>query len=252
MAYRGPDARSVRRAVLTMAPAAPDAAPVAPTGRGVGPARGALLISGGGRTASRIIDRFIEPAGGPDAPIVVVPTSGRPDEDYHVFRPCPRRFREAGATNLAIAHTRDRAAADTEAFVEPRRRARGIWFDGGNHWLHADASLDTRVHEDLFSLLDRRGRGGIGRASSSGGDHECELIIRAGFLVADASARGLAARVSPIPRRDHRRGSPGREPAFRHDRIHEAGLRHARNRDRREHGDRGGRRTSSKSSERAT
>ena len=98
MACRGPDARSVRRAVLTMAPPAP-------TGREVGPARGALPLSGGGGTASQIIDRFIEPAGGPDAPIVVGPTSGRPDEDYHVFRPCPRRFREGGERQTWQSHT---------------------------------------------------------------------------------------------------------------------------------------------------
>ena len=53
------------------------------TAQEVGPARGALVVSGGGETTSHIIGRFIELAGGPDAPIVVVPTSGRSDDDYH-------------------------------------------------------------------------------------------------------------------------------------------------------------------------
>ena len=28
---------------------------------------------------------------------------------------------------------------------------------GGSHWLHTDAYLDTKVHEELFALLDRGG-----------------------------------------------------------------------------------------------
>ncbi|HIF24344.1 MAG TPA: hypothetical protein EYQ27_21145, partial [Gemmatimonadetes bacterium] len=123
----------------------------------VGPARGSLVVSGGGETTSHIIARFIELAGGPAAPIVVVPTSGRDDEDYDEFCSCLDRWREAGATNLTVLHTRDRSVANTDSFAEPLRRARGVWFNGGSHWLHTDAYLDTKVHEELFALLDREG-----------------------------------------------------------------------------------------------
>ena len=41
-----------------------------------GPAHGTLVISGGAETSSEIYDRFIALAGGPDALILVVPTSG--------------------------------------------------------------------------------------------------------------------------------------------------------------------------------
>ena len=95
------------------------APPAEVSARTVGPAHGSLVVSGGGETTSHIVERFIELAGGPDAPIVVVPTSGRNDEDYHEFCPCLRRFREAGATNLSVMHTRDRDVADSDAFVEP-------------------------------------------------------------------------------------------------------------------------------------
>ena len=107
----------------------------------VGPARGALIVSGGGATTSHIIDRFIELAGGPDAPIVVVPTSGRSDEDYHEYCPCLRRWREAGATNLTVMHTRDREEANTDEFVEPLRQARGIWFRP--RWTSSDTVAST-------------------------------------------------------------------------------------------------------------
>ena len=146
MAHRRPDARTLRRAAPALALAVLGSIPTPATAQEVGPARGALVVSGGGETTSHIVDRFIELAGGPDAPIVVVPTSGRQDEDYHQFCPCLRRFRDAGATNLTVMHTRDRAVADTEAFVEPLRGARGVWFMGGSHWLHTDAYLDVFTH----------------------------------------------------------------------------------------------------------
>ena len=170
--------------------------PAATSAQAVGPARGALVVSGGGETTSHIIDRFIELAGGPDAPIVVVPTSGRADEDYHQYCPCLRRFREAGATNLSVLHTRDRDVANTEAFVEPLREARGIWFNGGSHWLHTDAYLDTKVHDELLALLDR---GGVIGGGSAGGHVQGEIMN-----VSRSPDREFSER--KLPREDWRRG----------------------------------------------
>ena len=170
--------------------------PIVASAQAVGPARGALVISGGGETTSHIIDRFIELAGGPDAPIVVVPTSGRNDEDYHEFCPCLRRFREAGATNLSVMHTRDPNVANTDAFVEPLRRARGLWFNGGSHWLHTDAYLDTKVHEELFALLDR---GGVIGGGSAGAHVQGEIMN-----VSRSPDREFSERT--LPHEDWRRG----------------------------------------------
>lgn len=97
--------------------------PVVASAQEIGPARGSLVVSGGGETTSHITDRFIELAGGPDALIVVVPTSGRDDEKYNEFCPCLRRFREAGARNLTVLHTRDFQTTRTRrpiARVRPR------------------------------------------------------------------------------------------------------------------------------------
>ncbi len=162
----------------------------------VGPARGALVVSGGGETTSHIIDRFIELAGGPDAPIIVVPTSGRNDEDYHEFCPCLRRWHRAGATNVSVMHTRDRDVANTDAFVEPLRQARGVWFNGGSHWLHTDAYLDTKVHEELFALLDR---GGVIGGGSAGAHVQGEIMN-----VSRSPEREFSERT--LPREDWRRG----------------------------------------------
>jgi cyanophycinase len=130
-----------------------------------GPARGALVISGGAEVNTQIYDRFIELAGGPDALILVVPTSGTADS-YDSTCTCLSWLKKAGARNLKILHTRDRTVANSDAFVEPLRRARGIWFAEGNAWRHQDAYLDTKLHRELFALLDRGGVIGGGSAGA--------------------------------------------------------------------------------------
>ena len=170
--------------------------PAIVSGQVLGPEHGTLVISGGGETTSHIIDRFIELAGGPNAPIVVVPTSGRNDEDYHDFCPCLRRFREAGAMNLSVMHTRDRDVANTDVFVESLRQARGLWFNGGSHWLHTDAYLDTKVHEELIALLDR---GGVIGGGAAGAHVQGEIMNGSRSPEREFSERRL-------PREDWRRG----------------------------------------------
>ena len=170
--------------------------PLGASAQEIGPARGNLVVSGGGETTSHIVDRFIELAGGPDAPIVVVPTSGRDDENYDASCPCLRRFREAGARNLTVLHTRDRNVANTDVFVEPLHQARGIWFMGGSHWLHTEAYLDTKVHEELFALLDR---GGVVGGGSAGAHIQGEIMN-----VSRTPKREFSERT--LPHEDWRRG----------------------------------------------
>ncbi|MDP7478696.1 MAG: cyanophycinase [Vicinamibacterales bacterium] len=130
----------------------------------VGPPRGALVIVGGAMRDPAIVERFIRLAGGPQAPIVVIPTAGGA-ETYDQYYPGLRAFTEVGATDLTVLHTTDRKEANSEAFVEPLRRARGVWFPGGRQWRLADAYLDTRVHEELRGVLNR---GGVVGGSSAG------------------------------------------------------------------------------------
>ena len=61
--------------------------PVGSSAQEIGPARGSLVVSGGGETTSHIAVRFIELAGGPDAPIVAVTTRGTMNlaPAYNVF-----------------------------------------------------------------------------------------------------------------------------------------------------------------------
>jgi cyanophycinase len=122
----------------------------------VGPKTGTLVIVGGAMQDAAIVKRFIDLAGGPGAPIVIVPTAGDAD-DYDQYWSGTRIFREHGATNITVLHTRDRTIADTEAFAAPLTTARGVFFAGGRQWRLADAYLGTRTQQELQRVLDRDG-----------------------------------------------------------------------------------------------
>ena len=153
-------------AVLGGAPAAP--------AQQVGPASGSLVLVGGNMQDPAIVERFLELAGGRDAPVVLIPTAGG-GASYDQEWPGAAPFRAAGARRLAVLHTTDRDTADTDAFVEPLRHARGVWFGGGRQWRLADAYLDTKVHEALRGVLDR---GGVVGGSSAGATILGSYLVR--------------------------------------------------------------------------
>ena len=140
----------------------------------IGPAHGSLVVVGGALKDVSILERFLQLAGGADVPIVVIPTAGEAD-DYDQYWSGLDAFREAGATNLTVLHTRDRAVADTQTFAQPIREARGVWFGGGRQWRLADSYLDTRVHEELWALLRR---GGVIGGSSAGATIQGAYLAR--------------------------------------------------------------------------
>ncbi len=121
-----------------------------------------------------IVKRFLDLAGGPHAPIVVIPTADGAD-DYNQFWSGLRRLRDAGATNLTVLHTYDRTVANTGEFARPIREANGVWFGGGRQWRLADAYMDTRVHEELWALL---ARGGVVGGSSAGATIQGSYLVR--------------------------------------------------------------------------
>ena len=143
-------------------------------GQEIGPANGSLVIVGGAMRDTAIVRRFLDLAGGTDAPIVVIPTAGTADR-YGRFWPGLRQFKALGATNLSVLHTRDRAVANSDEFVAPLRAARGVWFSGGRQWRLADTYLDTKVHDELWALLER---GGVIGGSSAGATIQGSYLAR--------------------------------------------------------------------------
>lgn len=139
-----------------------------------GPANGSLVIVGGALKDQIIIERFLDLAGGPDVPIVVIPTAGGGDQ-YDQYWQGLKQFKEAGATKLTVLHTKDRKVADSDEFVGPINEARGVWFSGGRQWRLADSYLNTKTHEALWALLDR---GGVIGGSSAGATIQGSYLAR--------------------------------------------------------------------------
>ncbi|MDT8340800.1 MAG: cyanophycinase [Longimicrobiales bacterium] len=140
----------------------------------VGPESGSLVVVGGALQDRAIVERFIQLAGGPDAPIVVVPTAGGA-EAYGEYCSCLEFLRAAGATDLTVVHTYDPAEADSEAFTAPIRRARGVWFGGGRQWRLVDAYGGTASEAAFREVLDR---GGVIGGSSAGASIQGSLLVR--------------------------------------------------------------------------
>ena len=155
-------------------------------------AAGALMIVGGGRVSLEMWSRFVELAGGSAAQIVVIPTAA---EDQRLdSRATVRRLSRAGAKEVTVLHTRDRARADRLDFVEPLRRATGVWFGGGRQWRIVDAYEGTATYRAFHDLL-RRG-GAIG-GSSAGATIQGEYLVRGNPLgnrdmMAEGYERGFA------------------------------------------------------------
>src|SRR5262245_58495771 len=110
----------------------------------VGPAKGSLVIVGGGRMGPEIVKAFLERAGGKDAPFVIIPTANV-GEDWGPAYIAKSFLAKSGAKDVVVLHTRDPKIADTDEFVAPLKRAKGVWFDGGRQWRLTDAYLNTKT-----------------------------------------------------------------------------------------------------------
>ena len=160
-------------AALLSEPLFPQGPPPAALER-VGPAEGTLVVAGGGDLGPEIWETFVSLAGGDRAKIVVIPTAGL-DKDIPDDWRGSDALQAAGASDLVVLHTRDPQEAEFDAFVLPLREATGVWLPGGRPWRLVDAYLHTRVHEELFALLDR---GGVVGGTSAGASIQASFLIR--------------------------------------------------------------------------
>lgn len=140
----------------------------------IGPTKGSLVIVGGGRMGKAIVNEFIDQAGGLDVPFVVIPTANE-GEDWGEKYVAQSFLTKAGVKDVTVLHTRDRAVADTEEFVAPLRRAKGVWFDGGRQWRLVDSYLGTRTQREIATVLDRDGVVG---GSSAGATIQGSYLVR--------------------------------------------------------------------------
>jgi cyanophycinase len=139
-----------------------------------GPANGWLIIQGGGALTNEVKERFVALAGGPDANFVIIPTA-LPDSEIDVNQIQRLFAREFGIKNLTVLHTRNRVQANSSGFIEPLRRASGVWIDGGRQWRLVDAYLDTAVEREIKAVLNR---GGVVGGGSAGATIQGSFLVR--------------------------------------------------------------------------
>ena len=84
-------------------------------------------------------------------------------------------FKDFGATNITLLHTKDRKVADSEAFVKPLTTAKIVWFVGGRQWRLVDAYLHTRTQREVERVLER---GGVVAGSSAGASIISSYMVR--------------------------------------------------------------------------
>ena len=160
--------------VRTQPPAAPSTTAGSPGTVRVGPPNGTVIVVGGGSIGREIYAEFIEAAGGPDALIVDVPNSGGA-ATYGQDASGARAFRRAGARNVHVLHTTDRAVANSDSFVAIIKRARGVWFDGGRQWNLVKDYAGTRTEAAFNEVL---ARGGVVGGTSAGASILGDFLVR--------------------------------------------------------------------------
>lgn len=153
---------------------------------------GALVIVGGGRLPEAITQKFLELAGGVDAPIVVLPIAAG-DTLQGDASGDTRLFERAGAKNVKSLRGRKRTEVESGEFLTALENAKGVWFGGGRQWRFVDAYMGTRAEELLHGVLRR---GGVIGGSSAGASIQTEYMPRGSPLgntdvMADGYERGL-------------------------------------------------------------
>ncbi|MBP5211034.1 MAG: cyanophycinase [Bacteroidales bacterium] len=138
-----------------------------------GPEKGTLVIIGGGTVTDDIWDCFIELAGGKNARIVVI-TNASGDEDLHsgTIRTLVSKLGQDRVTQM---HLKTIDEANDDRNLTALRQATGVYFTGGRQWRIAEVYLNTKVHRELFALLNR---GGVIAGSSAGASIQGSLLWR--------------------------------------------------------------------------
>jgi cyanophycinase len=171
---------AIRRALLSVA-VVPVALLAQSSGRApaanapkVGPAKGTVIVVGGGSMGPEIYNAFIAAAGGPDALIIDVPNAGGADT-YAQDGPGTRGWKAAGAKNIYTLFTKDRKLADTDSFVAILKKAGGVWFEGGRQFHLVDDYGGTKTEAAFNEVL---ARGGVVGGSSAGASILGDFLVR--------------------------------------------------------------------------
>lgn len=151
---------------------------------------GSLVIVGGGGMPADISKRFVELAGGPDSPIVVLPTA--------VESPDVQRegtfLKRMGAKNIIVLPQTKKSDVESPEVLEALSKAKGVWFGGGRQWRFVDAYIGTKAEPLIREVV---ARGGVIGGSSAGATIQGDYLCRGSpinniEMMAEGYERGLA------------------------------------------------------------
>jgi cyanophycinase len=146
-----------------------------------GPAKGTLLIVGGGALeGTGIQEKFIELAGGKEKKFVIVPTAGGNRDTSGKLREYKeedviKSWKALGVTNVHMLHTADPKVANTSEFAEVLTNANAVWFNGGRQWNLVDSYAGTLTEREFDKVLER---GGVIGGSSAGATIQGQFLVR--------------------------------------------------------------------------
>jgi len=146
-----------------------------PAGSGsikVGPAKGTVIVVGGGAMGPEVYKAFIDAAGGPDALIVDVPNAGGTDT---VPTNTGNAWRTNGAKNVVVYFTKDRRVADSDSMAAILKKAGGVWFEGGRQFHLVQDYGATKSERGFMEVLER---GGVIAGSSAGASILGDFMVR--------------------------------------------------------------------------
>lgn len=137
-----------------------------------------ILLEGGAEFGGQMAvpdRRAIELAGGPDAPIVIIPTAAAPDHNHERAGNNGKRwFAGLGASDVEVAPIVDRASANDESVAAMLSQAKLIYLLGGfTHYLG-----QTLVDSEAWrSIVDAHNNGAVVAGSSAGAMVVCEYYF---------------------------------------------------------------------------
>ena len=136
------------------------------------PAGGHLMLIGGGDKPAAAMAKFVELAGGKDAPIVVIPTASgdadTPSYYLELFR------KDHGATDVVVLPIKTKEDSNRADLVAATARGRGFFFAGGDQSRILDAMEGTAVLDAMTTAFRN---GAVVGGTSAGTACQTALMI---------------------------------------------------------------------------
>jgi cyanophycinase len=148
---------------------------------------GTLFICGGGKLSDELLGEFIRLAGGDEGRLAVITTANwraetAPHEVLAMWQPRTK-------AQITLLHARNADEANSSAFLEPLRKATGIWLMSGKQTRLIDAYLGTKLLDELRAA---QARGVIIGGTSAGAAVMSDVMIAGGTLAAPGLYQGFA------------------------------------------------------------